>query len=91
MAPTTIVPTIPPGITNFSLAAGNVLISGTNGQAGATYYLLTTTNLATPRPQWRTVATNVLGASNYTFIGTNAVHSNSLAQFYTLSSTNYNP
>jgi len=91
VAPTTIVPTIPPGITNFSLAAGNVLISGTNGQAGATYYLLTTTNLATPRPQWRTVATNVLGASNYTFIGTNAVHSNSLAQFYTLSSTNYNP
>jgi hypothetical protein len=48
------------------------------------------TNLTTPRAQWRTVATNVLGANNYTFTGTNAV-SHLGQQFYMLSGTNYNP
>jgi len=88
---TGIVPTIPPAITNFSLVGLNVVISGTNGQAGGTYYLLTTTNLATPRNQWKTTATNVLGGNNYTFIGTNAVTPGQGQQFYLLSSTNYNP
>jgi autotransporter-associated beta strand protein len=86
-----IVPTIPPGITGFSLSGANVVISGTNGQAGGTYYLLTTTNLAIPRPQWHAIATNVVGTANFTFIGTNAVKANSGQQFYTLSSTNSNP
>ena len=85
-----LIPTIPPGITKFSRAGANVVISGTNGQAGYTYYLLTTTNLANPINQWNTVATNVLGAASYTFIGTNAA-GNSGPQFYLLSSTNYNP
>lgn len=88
---TVLVPTIPPAITNFSLSGANVVISGTNGQAGYTYYLLATTNLTNPRAQWHTVATNVLGASNYTFTGTNAVTSGFGQQFYMLSSTNYNP
>ena len=86
----TLIPTIPPGITKFSLVGRNVVLSGTNGQAGYTYYLLTTTNLAKPINQWNTVATNVLGAANYTFIGTNAA-GNRGQQFYRLSSTNYNP
>ena len=80
-----------PAITNFSLAGDNVVIHGTNGQAGGTCYLLTATNLATPRNQWKTVATNVLGGNNYTFIGTNAVINGSVQQFFMLSSTNYNP
>jgi fibronectin-binding autotransporter adhesin len=89
--PSTIVPTIPPGITNFSLVGGNVVISGTNGQANGIYYLLTTTNLAYPVSQWNTVATNVLGgAGNYTFIGTNAAGGLG-QQFFRLSSTNYTP
>jgi autotransporter-associated beta strand protein len=88
---TVIIPTIPPGITNFSLVGGNAVISGTNGQSGGTYYLLSSTNLGIPRTLWRTVATNILGASNFTFIGTNAVIPGSAQQFYMLSSTNYNP
>jgi len=88
--PSTLIPTVPPGITSLSLAGGNVVISGTNGQVGYTYYLLTTTNLATPVSQWNTVATNVLEAASYTFIGTNAAGSLG-QQFYRLSSTNYNP
>lgn len=88
---TVIVPTVAPGITNFGMVGGNVVVSGTNAQAGATYYLLATTNVAYPRAQWRTVATNVLGAGNFAFTGTNSVVSGSGQQFYMLSSTNYNP
>jgi len=88
---TQLIPTIPPAITNFSLLGANVVISGTNGQAGGTYYLLASTNLATPLTQWKTVATNVLSASNYTFVGTNNVTAGAAQQFFMLSSTNFNP
>ena len=85
--------TINPGITSFSLTnASNVVISGTNGEADAAYYLLSSTNVALPMNQWRTVATNILGGNGaFTFIGTNAVTPGSGHQFYLLSNTNYNP
>jgi hypothetical protein len=87
--PPVLIPTNPPAITNFSLAGGNVLIGGTNGQSGGTYYLLTSTNLLTPLSQWTPVATNVVGTTNnFTFIGTNAVIPGDQQQFYRLSSTN---
>jgi hypothetical protein len=90
--PAVIVPTNSPGITSFSLVSNgaggkNVVINGIQGDAGATYYLLTSTNVATPLPQWQVVATNVAGSSTFTFIGTNAVSSNDMQQFYILSST----
>lgn len=80
-----------PAITNFSLSGANVVISGTNGQPNGTCFLLESTNLAAPRAQWKTVATNVLGGNNYTFTGTNVVTAGSAQQFFMLSSTNYNP
>jgi len=80
----------PTGITSFSLSGANVVITGTNGQAGDAYYLLTSTNLALPRSQWQPVATNVPGSSgNYTFTATNAVFFGALQQFYILSNTNF--
>ena len=94
VVPTVIIPTISPAITNFSLANGNqnVVINGTNGQSGGTYYLLTSTNVATPLSQWTAVATNVVSTSGasaaFTFIGTNAVTSGVKQQFFILSSTN---
>lgn len=85
-------PTVSPVITNFSLVGGtNILLNGTNGQSGATYYLMMSTNVALPLAQWKTVGTN-LGAGNiFSFSGTNAVKSSLGHQFYILSSTNYNP
>lgn len=81
--------TQPTGITHFALDGANVVATGTNGQAGAAYFLLESTNLATPKSQWLPVATNVLGASgDYTFIGTNAVTAGQAGQFYILSNTN---
>ncbi|HSY20195.1 MAG TPA: autotransporter-associated beta strand repeat-containing protein, partial [Candidatus Acidoferrales bacterium] len=88
-----IIPTVPPHVSSFSLVAGNVIINGTNGVTGGTYYLLGTTNLIKPLVQWTPVATNVVitnGASNngFTFTGTNVITAGAGQQFYILSSTN---
>jgi hypothetical protein len=82
-----------PGITAFNITnASSVVIRGTNGEADAAYYLLSSTNVALPMNQWRTVATNILGGNGaFTFIGTNAVTPGNSCQFYRLSNTNYNP
>lgn len=87
----TILPTVSPGITNFSLAGANIVLNGTNSQVGATYYLLSTTNVSLPVSQWKTIATNVAAGTTYSFTGTNAVTAGQPQQFYLLSSTNYNP
>jgi len=88
-----IIPGVPPYIGSFSLAGGNVVINGTNGVTGGTYYLLGTTNIAKPLVQWTPVATNVVntnGASNngFSFTGTNVVTPGVGQQFYILSNTN---
>lgn len=90
----TIIPTNQPTITGFSLVTGtNVAISATNGQSGGTYYLLGSTNLATPLSQWVPLATNVIATNGsavngFTFIGTNVVRIGDPQQFYILGNTN---
>ena len=87
-----LVPTNSARITGFSLVSGNAIINGTNGQSGGTYYLLASTNVATPLSQWTTVATNIVntnGASGaFTFTGTNVASPGAGQQFYILSNTN---
>jgi len=90
---TTIIPTVSARITSFSMVGGNVVINGTNGVTGGTYYLLDSTNVAQPLIQWTVVATNIVntnGAANnpFTFTGTNVVTPNGAQQFYILSNTN---
>ena len=80
-----------PVVTNFTLAGTNAVFSGTNGQAGGICFLLTTTNVANPLNQWKTVATNILGGNAFTFTATNAFSAGSPQKFFLLSSTNYNP
>jgi hypothetical protein len=86
-----LIPTQSAGITGFSLENGNVVITGTNGQTGGTYYLLESTNLALPVGQWKAAATNVVGTNGangaFTFTGTNAVGAAGQS-FYILSNTN---
>lgn len=86
-----VVLTSSPRITGFSLQSGNAVINGTNGQAGATAFLLMATNVTEPLTQWRTVGTDVLGGNSFTFTATNAAIDSSSQQFFMLSSTNYNP
>ncbi len=84
----TMAPTVSPVVTGFSLSGHNVVISGNNAQAGATYYLLTCTNLLLPISQWTAISTNIAAANSFTFTGTNAVSPGDPQQFYILSGTN---
>ena len=62
-----------PGISAVNLSGTNVVLSATNGVAGGTYYVFSSTNLALPLSQWTPVATNVLsGSGNFTTTVTNA-------------------
>ena len=83
-----------PAMLSFALNGSNVSISGTNGQAGDAYYLLTSTNVALPLAQWTVTATNVVGSvganGSFTFVGTNVIVPADQQQFYILSSTNSN-
>jgi autotransporter-associated beta strand protein len=87
-----LMPTVSPHITGFNMVGGNVVINGTNGQTGGTYYLLGSTNVALPLSQWTPVATNVVSTNGpsgaFTFTGTNTVSSGAGQQFYILSNTN---
>jgi autotransporter-associated beta strand protein len=87
-----LVPTVSPHITGFSMVNGNTVINGTNGQAGGTYFLLGSTNVALPLSQWTPVATNVVSTNGpsgaFTFTGTNTVNTAVGQQYYILSNTN---
>ena len=51
----------PPLIGGVNLLGTNLIITGTNGTAGANYLVLTTTNLALPLADWSVMATNQFG------------------------------
>ena len=81
--------TSPPDITSIELFGTNLMIGGTNASAGM-FYLLMSTNLATPFKQWQTVATNTFGgAGSFSLVITNAVIPNASQQYYILSSSNH--
>jgi hypothetical protein len=77
------VPVVPqPVITSFSISgATNLLINGTNGEAG-NYIVLMSTNLALTN--WTPVATNPLTGNSFSITATNVVTPGSRQQFYKL-------
>jgi hypothetical protein len=93
VASTALIPTNSATITGFSITGQNVVLNGTNGQSGGTYYLLSSTNIAAPFNLWASVATNVIAtnapSNGFTFTGTNVVTPNGAQQFYILSNTNW--
>jgi hypothetical protein len=72
-----------PVIGSIVVSGGNLIINGTGGTTNGSYYVLTSTNLAAPLPNWTPVATNTFDASG-NFSVTNAVNSNSTQQYYLL-------
>jgi hypothetical protein len=75
----------PPAITGINLSGANLMINGTNGVSGLTYYVLTSTNLALPFNQWTPMATNVWSANgNFNLTVTNIVNPSIVMQFYIL-------
>jgi hypothetical protein len=82
--------TVPPGVTNITLLSGtNVVLTGTNGQSGDTYYLLTSTNLLTPISQWKPVSTNVATGNSFSFTATNAASPKDSQRFFRFANTNF--
>jgi hypothetical protein len=74
-----------PGLIGLSLSGANVVASGSNGLAGQTYRLLSSTNLELPLSQWSPLATNIPGGNgNFTLTATNAVNPNIPQTFYVI-------
>jgi len=70
-----------PKIGSISVVSGKVVLTGTNGTAGLTYGVLTTTNLALPLVNWTPLATNAFGAGG-SFNWTNALDPAKPQSFY---------
>jgi hypothetical protein len=75
-----------PVITSISQSGANLVLSATNGVTGGAYYLLTSTNIASPLNQWTPILTNAPAAgSNFTMTVTNAANRNAPSpQFFIL-------
>jgi autotransporter-associated beta strand protein len=72
-----------PEIEGVTVSGGNLVISGTGGASGGTYYVLTSTNVALPLANWARVTTNLFDSAGG-FSVTNAANPNVPQQFYLL-------
>jgi autotransporter-associated beta strand protein len=64
-------------------SAGAIVMNGSNGPPGATYYVLSSTNIATPLNQWLPVLTNAFDASG-NFSATNLIDPGAPQRFFLL-------
>ena len=71
---------LPPQLGPIQVHGTTNIISGTGGTAGATYHVLTSTDVAVPLAQWTAVATNTFAADG-SFTYTNSTATNA-TQFY---------
>jgi autotransporter-associated beta strand protein len=56
----------PPHISDIETSGSNVILSGSGGPHGGTYYVVTSTNVASPLINWTRLATNVFdGSGNF--------------------------
>jgi hypothetical protein len=73
-----------PALTSIKLSGNKVVLNATNGFVGGTYYVLASTNIATPIAEWIPVLTNLLGSSgSFTLVTTNNT-AGIAQQFYVL-------
>jgi autotransporter-associated beta strand protein len=76
-------PANPPVFGAISASGNNLVMSGSNGTASASYYVLTSTNVAQPMASWTPLVTNQFdGSGNFAF--TNAVSTGTPQMFYRL-------
>jgi hypothetical protein len=69
-----------------ALSGGNLILTGTGGNPGATYIWLTTTNLLNPMVTWTTNSTGVFDAAG-AFSNATPVISTNQSQFFRLKLT----
>ncbi len=71
---------IPPEITSVQAGGGTATISGNTGMPGASYTVLTTTNVTLPATNWTALATSTFaGDGTFSFSDTTATNA---ARFY---------
>ncbi len=76
-------PAAPPVFGSVNLSGTALTLSGSNGLANGSYYVLATTNLSVPRASWDVLATNPFDAGgNFSF--TNSVDAAQPQKFYLL-------
>jgi autotransporter-associated beta strand protein len=76
-------PANPPVFSSVGTDGNNLIMSGSNGTANASYYLLTATNVALPMTNWSRLATNQFDV-NGGFSLTNAIDPAKAQLFYRL-------
>jgi autotransporter-associated beta strand protein len=59
-----------PGITGITISGTSLVINGTNGVAGESYNVLTSTNLALPLAQWTVLPTGQFSAGSFNITNT---------------------
>jgi fibronectin-binding autotransporter adhesin len=73
----------PPLISSVAVANGNFIASGSGGPSNSVYYLMSSTNVLSPRNQWSRIATNLFDViGNFSF--TNAIVPGQPQRFYLL-------
>jgi hypothetical protein len=72
-----------PVISGIQLSGSNLILTGSNGVSGGTYYILTSTNVAAPIANWTTLSTNNFDSNGF-FSITNSINSNISRCFYLL-------
>ena len=80
---TVLPPPEPPRFTSVSVTGDRILITGTNGTAGATYLVLSSTNAALPLTAWWPILTNQFGPGGG-FAFTNPVSEGTSQGFFLL-------
>jgi uncharacterized repeat protein (TIGR03803 family) len=74
-----------PVIAKLTFSGTNLVLNGSGGISNRTYYVLSSTNPATPLNQWIPLATNVLGSNGiFSITATNGVDPAAPRQFYIL-------
>lgn len=74
-----------PNINHLHVSGSTLVLHGCDGIAGQTYYVLTSTNAATPLDKWATVSTNVLATGgNFAISVTNAFTTTNTQQYFVL-------
>jgi hypothetical protein len=72
-----------PSFSKPVLSGGSLIFSGTGGSPNGTYYVMASTNVATPTTNWTTLATNLFDGSG-AFSFTNVVDPGIAQQFFLL-------
>jgi autotransporter-associated beta strand protein len=74
-------PATPPIFTSVTTSGSQLILGGTNGVPGANYYVLSSTNVASPLAQWPRVQTNAFQGNGH-FLFTNAISPEKPREFF---------